>query len=293
MKNGVKGTTVPRRQLGRYLRDLRNQAGMTVDASAAALEWSAPKIWRIETAQTSMRQLDVQAMCNLYGADAELTEALMALARETKSRGWWHAYGDVIPQGFDLFIGLEEAACELRWYETEVVPGLCQTESYARCVIQKDNPGVDSDEIEQRVHVRTTRGRLLRRPNGAPNARFVLGEGILYRPVGGSDIMAKQLDHLIEVAELPSTNLRIAPFTAGLHFGVMTGPFLAMRFPVRGRISEPPTIYVESFLGALYLEQEHEVARYETAFEDIWNAAADEPTSIKMIKQATMELRKP
>jgi transcriptional regulator with XRE-family HTH domain len=95
---------VPRRQLGRHLRELRNRARLTVRAASTALEWSDQKIWRIETGQTSMRSLDVEAMCRVYGADGELAEALMGLAKETKGRGWWHSYGDVIPEGFDLFI---------------------------------------------------------------------------------------------------------------------------------------------------------------------------------------------
>jgi transcriptional regulator with XRE-family HTH domain len=104
------GSTVPRRQLGRYLRELRNRERLTVKVAAAKLEWSEAKIWRIETGQTSLRSLDVEAMCKIYAAPADLTEALMGLARETKARGWWHAYGDVIPEGFDVYIGLEEAA---------------------------------------------------------------------------------------------------------------------------------------------------------------------------------------
>src|SRR5882672_10794512 len=118
------GSTVPRRQLGRYLRELRNRERLTVKVAAEKLEWSEAKMWRIETGQTSLRSLDVEAMCRVYGAPQDLTEALMGLAKETKGRGWWHAYGDAIPNGFDLYIGLEEAAKELQWYEAELMPGL-------------------------------------------------------------------------------------------------------------------------------------------------------------------------
>src|SRR5882757_6944726 len=138
MTDGATGSTVPRRQLGRHLRELRNQARLTVRAAASKLEWSEPKIWRIETGQTSMRSLDVEAMCKVYGAPADLTQGLMGLAKETKGRGWWHAYGDVIPESFDLYIGLEEAATRLSWYASERVPGLLQTEDYARTLIRAD-----------------------------------------------------------------------------------------------------------------------------------------------------------
>ena len=157
----VTGSTVPRRQLGRHLRELRNQQRLTVRAAAERLEWSEAKMWRIETGQTSLRSLDVEAMCKIYAAPADLTEALMGLAKETKARGWWHAYGDVIPEGFDVYIGLEEAASQLAWYESELIPGLLQTEGYAHTVIRADNPGVDEEEISRRVHVRMARQPLI------------------------------------------------------------------------------------------------------------------------------------
>lgn len=143
MSEDTAGSTVPRRQLGRYLRDLRGKARLTVKAAARELEWSEAKIWRIETGQISLRSLDVKAMCQVYGAPDDLTEALKHLAKETKGRGWWHADADVVPDSFDLYIGLEEAAAELRWYEAELVPGLLQTAGYARALISADNPNED------------------------------------------------------------------------------------------------------------------------------------------------------
>src|SRR5262245_22336433 len=112
------------------MRDLRGRARLTVKAAAAALEWSEGKIWRIETGQTSMRSHDAEVMCKIYGADPEMTEALKALAKETKSRGWWHSYGDVIPEYLDVFLGLEEAATTICCFEAELTPGLLQTEEY-------------------------------------------------------------------------------------------------------------------------------------------------------------------
>src|ERR1700733_3183904 len=248
------GSTVPRRQLGRYLRELRNRERLTVKAAAESLEWSEAKIWRIETGQTSLRSFDVEAMCKIYGAPADLTEALMGLAKETKARGWWHAYGDVIPDGFDVYVGLEEAASELDWYESELVPGLLQTENYARTVIAAGNPGVADDEIDRRVHVRTARQALLRRTAAAPRLRVVLNEAILPRPVGGPAVMGGQLRHLVAASDLPSVCLRVVMFAAGLHDGVMSGPFEILRFPRNGdgRDSEPPTVFADGFTGDLY-----------------------------------------
>ena len=111
------GSTVPRRQLGRLLRQFRNEAGVTLDAAAEALEYSRQKIWRIECGLGSVRVLDVKAMCELYGVSAEMTDAMRGLAAETKSKGWWHAYGDAVPSWFELYVGLESAAASLRQYQ--------------------------------------------------------------------------------------------------------------------------------------------------------------------------------
>jgi transcriptional regulator with XRE-family HTH domain len=288
------GSTVPRRQLGRYLRELRNRERLTVRVAAERLEWSEAKIWRIETGQTSLRSLDVEAMCKIYGAPADLTEALMGLAKETKARGWWHSYGDVIPEGFDVYIGLEEAASQLAWYESELVPGLLQTEDYARTVIEADNPGVDHEEISRRVHVRMARQPLIRRATAPLELRVVLNEAILRRPVGGPQVMPGQLARLAEVSELPNVSLRVVPFSAGLHPGMMSNPFVILRFPLNGdgKESEPTTVYVDGFTGALYLDKPNEVDRYDQAFGGIWDAALNEPESRALIHQAAKELTK-
>jgi transcriptional regulator with XRE-family HTH domain len=288
------GSTVPRRQLGRYLRDLRNKSRLTVRAAGAQLEWSEAKIWRIETGQTSLRSLDVEAMCKVYGAPQDITEALMGLAKETKARGWWHSYGDAIPEGFDVYIGLEEAASHFSWYESELVPGLFQTENYARTVIRADNPDVDDAEIERRVHVRLARQALLTRVTHRPVFDVVLNEAILHRRVGGEATARGQLRRLLEVSELPTVSLRVVPFSAGLHHGIMSGTFELLRFPLNGngQDTEPPTVYVESFTGALYLDKPHEVARYDTAFKNIWESSLDEKASQELVTQMTRELGK-
>ncbi|QYN37815.1 helix-turn-helix domain-containing protein [Pseudonocardia sp. DSM 110487] len=292
MTEGTTGSTVPRRQLGRYLRDLRGQARLTVRAAAEALEWSEAKIWRIETGQTSMRSLDVEQMCRIYDAPADLTEGLMALAKETKAKGWWLSYGgDVIPEGFDVYIGLEEAASRLLWYEAELVPGLLQTADYARTLIRADNPGVDDDEIERRVQLRIARQSLITRVTAAPELRVVLNESILRRPVGGTAVIRAQLARLVEVSDLPNVALKVLPFDIGMHAGIMSGPFVVLEFPVsgNGRASEPPTVYVDGFTGSLFLDKAGEIARYRTAFADIWTAAVDEAASRDLILKTVEE----
>src|SRR5215471_6449009 len=168
MADTLSGSTVPRRQLGRYLRDLRNAAGLTIKDAARPLEWSEAKMWRIETGQTSLRSLDVKAMCELYRAAPGITEALMGLAKETKAKGWWQAYGDAVPDWFDIYIGLEAAANRLFKFEPELVPGLFQSEDYARTIITADHPEENEAEIVRRVQLRMARQAILRRPIDPP-----------------------------------------------------------------------------------------------------------------------------
>src|SRR5579862_1161567 len=176
MADTLTGSTVPRRQLGRYLRDLRNAAGLTIREAAVPLEWSEAKMWRIETGQTSLRSLDVEAMCRLYRATPDITTALMGLAKETKAKGWWQAYGDAVPDWFDIYIGLEAAAARLIKYEPELVPGLFQTEDYARTIIAADHPEESEAEVERRVQLRMARQAIVRRVIDPPLLQVALGE---------------------------------------------------------------------------------------------------------------------
>ena len=292
MATETTGSTVPRRQLGRYLRDLRNRQHITVKTAAEELEWSETKIWRIETGQTSLRSHDVEIMCRIYAAPPDLTEALMGLAKETKAKGWWQSYGDVIPENFDIYLGLEEAASQLAWYEPELVPGLLQTDGYARAVITADNPAVDPGEIGRRVQLRIERQALIQRPTAPLQLRVVLNESILRRPVGGRDVMAAQLDALAGAAGLPNVRMRVVPFSAGLHHGLMTGPFVILRFPANGdgSDSEPPTVYQDGYTGALFLDKPHEVERFGDAFEQTWAAAANEAASSRLIRQSVKDI---
>jgi transcriptional regulator with XRE-family HTH domain len=293
MAESQAGSTVPRRQLGRYLRDLRTAAGLTVRAAARQLERSEPTLWRMENGLTSMRSLEVETMCRLYGATGDMTKALMALAKETKARGWWQAYGDVVPEWFDLYVGLEAAASRISWYESELAPGLFQTPDYARALIRFDHPGAENDEINRYVQLRMGRQAILRRPIDPPLLRVVLRESILRCPVGGAAVMAGQLRRLAEASELPNVSLRVVPFAAGLHPGMMSGQFEILRFPVNGGglETEPPTVYADIYTGAIYLDKPHEVERYDLAFGEIWETALDEDESRELIRQAAEELR--
>jgi transcriptional regulator with XRE-family HTH domain len=284
---GTTGSTVPRRQLGRYLRELREKARISVKVAAEELEWSTPRIWRIETGQVSMRSLDVRNMCELYGASPEMTKALMGLAKETKAKGWWHAYGDVIPEGFDLYVGLEEAAASKTSYESEIVPGLLQTEGYARDIIRTHTPGISEEELDGRVRLRIERQTILTRATRPLKLRVALSETVLRRPIGGPKVMTHQLAHLVYVSERANISLRVVPFAAGTHVGVLSGPFTVLRFPLNGDGSEtePPVVFADGYTGNLYLDKPKEVEQYDEAFRGIWETALDERASRRLIAE--------
>lgn len=288
------GSTVPRRQLGRLLRQFRNEAGVTLDAAAEALEYSRQKIWRIECGLGSVRVLDVKAMCELYGVSAEMTEAMRGLAAETKSKGWWHAYGDAVPSWFELYVGLESAAAHLRRYDESLVPGLLQTREYALGLY---HPGsrLSAEERERAVEVRMQRQALLtRRLPKPPRLDAVISEAVLRRPAGGIPIMVGQLIRLLETSELPTVSVRVVPLAAGPHPGAVAGSFVILDFPATkgGRSApEPSVVYSESLTGALYLDKPDELMAYENTWKGVDALALGEAESRDMIKRIIGEMR--
>ena len=272
MRDG--GSTVPRRQLGRELRRLREEAGIQVSAAAQALEWSGPKLWRIEKGLTAIRSLDVAQMCRLYDADEQTTEALTSLAKASKDRGWWHAYGDTIPAWFELYVGLEQAATGLRAYEPELIPGLLQTADYARAVVQAGEPKLPAEEVDERVRVRMTRQQLLNRTvPPPPRLDVIIGEQALLKLPTSAEFASEQLLHLIKMAGKPGISVSVLPLDRGLTPVVNTGAFTILDFPINGRgPNEPTTVYCQGLTGALYLDREEEI----TVFEDVWASAADD-----------------
>ncbi|WP_433112516.1 helix-turn-helix domain-containing protein [Micromonospora sp. CA-246542] len=288
------GSTVPRRQLGRLLRQFRNEAGVTLDAAAEALEYSRQKIWRLECGQGSVRVLDVKAMCELYGVSPEMTEAMRGLAVETKSKGWWHAYGDAVPNWFELYVGLESAASRLRGFDESLIPGILQTKGYADALFRRGRI-LSDEERERAVQVRLQRqALLLRRLPPAPRLESVLSEAVLRRAVGDPSVMTAQLDLLLKVSELPNVSIRVLPLAVGPQPGAVAGTFMLLDFPPTkgGRAApEPSVVYSESLTGALYLDKPDELAAYERVWEGLDAMALDEAESKDMIKRISGEMR--
>ncbi len=279
--------TVFRRQLGRELRALRENAGYTIEAAAKRMELSRSKYGRVEHGMVSVRSLDVQQMCEVFGASAQLTKALVELAKKTRERGWWHSFNNVMPETFELYVGLESTASMLRQYDSELVPGLMQTEAYAAELFRADNPGMENAVIERRVALRVKRQRVLFRVDPpAAQVSVTLSEAILRRPIGGRAVMADQLAHLNELGTLPNVTIQVVPFSAGLHAGVMSRPFTILHFL---DATEPPTVYVDGYAGDLYLEKKDQVDQYDRAFREIVNRSLSEQASRDLIAGAVKE----
>ncbi|MEU5550078.1 helix-turn-helix transcriptional regulator [Micromonospora sp. NPDC047793] len=285
------GSTVPRRQLGRALRDLRTEARMTLDGAAEAMQCSRQKMWRMESGLGPARPLDVKVMCELYAATPELTTALVALATETKAKGWWHSYGVAIPDWFELYVGLESTAHQLREYEDTLIPGLLQTCDYAQAVYQQR---ADATEVERErlVRVRLQRQEILKRllPQ-APKFEVVLAEAALIRTVGDAAVMADQLRHLLTADEMSNVSIRVLPLTARMHRGAEAGTFVILDFPPGKRTTpEPSVVYCESWTGALYLDRPEEYAAYEEVWASLDDLSLDEAESRQLINKIIGEV---
>ncbi|MGH3450808.1 MAG: helix-turn-helix domain-containing protein, partial [Haloechinothrix sp.] len=278
------GSAVPRRQLGRELRRLRMDAGMTVEQAAQAIGRSSPTIWRMEKGGSMMRPGDVAGMCRVYGAEDRTTDALMALAAETKHPGWWRSYHGAIPKWFDTYIGLENAASHIRVYNDSEVTGLLQTRSYADAMFRAVRPMLTISEQEEAMAVRMRRQRLLTRSAPpAPKLEVVMGESVLLRRLPNPSDMAEQLRRLIEVSELPNVSVRVLPFDKSIDC-VHDPRFNLLTFPRdrRGH-PEPAVVYVECLAGALHLSKPVEIQAYDEMWEAISAAALSEFESLKLI----------
>ncbi|MFB9547355.1 helix-turn-helix domain-containing protein [Micromonospora sagamiensis] len=278
------GSTVPRRQLGRALKELRVEAQMTLDGAAEALHCSRQKMWRIESGLGPVRPLDVRFMCELYGATRELSDALTNLAAETKAKGWWHSYGNAVPDWFELYVSLEQTASHLRGYDESLINGLFQTPDYTRGVYA-NRPNMPIDELEDVLEVRRRRQSLLHRVRPkAPRYDSILLESVLLRSIGGPAVMADQLRRLLAATELPNVSVRILPLAAGAQYGALTGTFMMLDFPPGNRnVTDPSIIYSESLTGALYLDRPEEFAAYENAWASLEALALDEEQSRRLI----------
>ncbi len=256
------GPTVLRILLGSQLRMLREVKGITREEAGYAIRASGSKISRMELGRVSFKERDVTDLLKLYGVDEDETATLVALATQANSPGWWHKYGDVLPDWFQVYVGLEEAASLIRLYEVQFVPGLLQTADYARAVVRLGQPGAAPEEIERRISLRMGRQELLTKPGG-PRLWAIVDEAALRRPIGGKEVMRAQLEQLILATEEPQVTLQVMPFRSGGH-AAEAGAFTIMRFP---EPDLPDVVYLEQLTSALYLDKRDDVEKYTEVME--------------------------
>jgi transcriptional regulator with XRE-family HTH domain len=279
--------TVKRRRLAAELRHYREQAGLTIDDVAERLEWSTAKISRIENSRVGVLPRDVKFLLGVYGLSErdEAWDLLLSLARESRQRGWWQQYGEAVPAWFEVFVGLEAEAATIWGYDAEFVPGILQTEDYARAVHYAQLITATDEEIDQLVKVRMARQELLA-SDDAPQLWLVLNEAVIRRVVGGQATMHAQLEQLMEASKRPNLTLQVVPFGAGAH-PAMDGSFSLLSFP---EPTDPTIVYIEYYTGALYLEKPQEVTRYRLMFDHLRAAALSVDASRSHIVRVAEEL---
>ncbi|WP_112136444.1 helix-turn-helix domain-containing protein [Glycomyces dulcitolivorans] len=277
----LRSPTVKRRRIAKELTALREQAGLTRSAAAKALDMSPGNLGRIENREITARPVVVRAALALYGVTGEQAEALIELARGATERGWWQKFS-VIPDWFGFYVGLEEAAVSIETYESEAVPGLFQTADYARELFRLTTHDA---EIEQKVDARLQRQKILTRENPV-RISAVINEAVLLRPVGSRSQFRTQLQHLLELSELPNITLQILPFSVGGH-PAMSEPFTLLNFPDP---TEGPVVYLDGYIQGQVLEEQEDVSVYQNAFDRLETLADSTSETRAKVSQVMAKL---
>lgn len=281
------GSTTRRIMLGAQLRKLREGRNITRAEAGFSIRASESKISRMELGRVGFKERDVADLLTLYGVgDDQERDALLLLAEQANNPGWWHAFNDVLPGWFQTYVGLEEAASLIRTYELQFIPGLLQTNEYARAVIRAGNAQAPDNEIEQRVDLRARRQSRLLTAEG-PHLWAVIDEAVLRRPIGGLEVHRRQLEHLIAVSKgAPTVTLQVVPFTAGAH-AAEGGAFSLLRFPQQDL---PDIAYVETLTGGVYVEKRDDVDTYLHAMERLCVVSATPDETVGLIEAILREI---
>ncbi|WP_226486948.1 helix-turn-helix domain-containing protein [Streptomyces parvulus] len=274
--------TARRRRLSIELKKLREKSSLTCAQVGAALDWSGSKVNRMETGSGRVQPSDVEALCRFYETTDDLREFLKSLARQAKTRGWWQVHGSGVPEWFSIYIGLEQDASTLRQYQCEVLPGLLQTELYAR-ELHTSGSYMAPEDIDRAVRVRLERQSMIKAPD-APDCWFVVSEAALRRVIGDREVMRTQLEHVLDAVQQPSVTLQVLPFDAGTC--PTTGPFTMLGFPDQ---EDPDIVYRDGITDATYLEGDPHIREYNRAFDELRAAALSPRRTIQLINSVMKE----
>jgi transcriptional regulator with XRE-family HTH domain len=272
------GMTVRRRRLSGELRRLRQRSELTGEKVADRFGWSVAKVSRVETGRTGISQKDLRDLLDLYGVKGEKREALLSLARESRKKGWWDAYADSLPTEYATYISLESEAGSIHSFCPQVVPGLLQTEDYARSVIRSAMLNSSPPEVAGLVEARMERQGILTRLDPL-QLWVIIDEAVLHRQVGGPEVMSGQYERLIECAEQPNITIQVLPFAAGSH----TATACAFAILIFREKYDPDVVYVETMTSSLYVEKEMELYRYTLAFDHLRAVALGPDDSVAKI----------
>ena len=258
---------------------------MTAGQVATSLEWSGSKVSRIENAKQFVSPTDVRTLLVLYGLGEDEIEKYVTIARQARQRDWWHKFDDVLPEWFEGYLGFEAEAAKISTYESDLVPGLLQTEQYAAAVLSAFPLRTTPDEMERSVELRRARQARLSGDNPV-TLDAVISEAVVRRVIGGPQVMRAQLESLIDAAQAPNITLRLLPFTAAEHPGI-NGAFSVIEFPdpEEGRI-----VCVEALTATLYIEQTRQIGVYRLAFDQIRAASLEPQETTKLIATRAKEL---
>jgi Domain of unknown function (DUF5753)/Helix-turn-helix domain len=268
---------VRRRQLARQLRLLREDVGLTLESAAPALDWSVSKLSRIETAQQAIDVHGVRSMLDLYEVGGDRWTQIITLCRESRQKGWWRAYG----MGDDSYVGFETEATLVQDFTLTYIPGLLQTEAYSRALFAAAPVRRTAQDINAAASVRVIRQERLTSDDEPIELVAIIDESALHRTIGGQDVLAAQLDHLLISARLPTVTLQVLPAALGAHGAIASG-FTILSF---GSLGEPDMAYVEHALGALNVEKEADVARARLLFDRLRSDALSPADSAALIEQ--------
>ncbi|MGV9674206.1 helix-turn-helix domain-containing protein [Nocardia sp. NPDC003482] len=284
------GVTVPRRELGRLLRDLRLGAGLTMVHVAQLIGKGTTTVQRMETAATvTVDPADVEKFCQICGADDTTTEALKVLARQPNSEVWVHKYGELIPRDFDFYSGLESTADGLTSYQDQI-PKILQAPEYARTLVKLAHRNESDHEIARRVERRMRRKLLITRKYNPIRYRLVLDESAARRAVGNARVMFQQCAHLADMSTRPNISVRILPDSAGMPLGVRTGPFSLLDFETQAP-GEHSVVHIAIYRRAIYLHAEADLREYRASFLALEGAALSPEESRKLLRQTARTYR--
>lgn len=277
--------TVRRRRLGLILRDLRTQAELTCDVVGNRLERSDSWVSRIETGRNALRARDLRDLLDLYEVtDQRVRDELETLCREGRQRGWWNRYGGSVSGPYATYIGFEAEAATLSSYDALVIPGILQTEDYARELLRCGVPPEVGDGAERKVKIRMTRQQRLTGANPV-QLYAIIDEAVLRRVFGSPEILTTQHRRLLQVAnDMPHVSIQVLTLRQSINPG-MIASFQIMEFP-------PPDqaiVFSEGLTGQVF-EEEAIARRYTMVFNELRSVALSKADSIKLIEQIMGEL---